>query len=464
MQSSDIPAFPPLDGSISVLPGFVDFHAAHNPDRPFAVFPPSPDLSVSAVSFAEFAQATHRVARALQPDGHARSGEVVAILVNCDALLYVALIVGAVRAGLVVSETLCVMTISWLTHARHSRSPCRRGTPCPRSRTCSRKPAATGSSRSPPSPRSHTPCRPRSPASRTRWPCTTSRTSTRCTPRCAGAPRPTSRRTTRRARCTRRTTSCSTCTPPGPPGSRRLSRSAQCTSCRPAPRVRRLCPSCHLLSHIVTIVPSMRVRRARARHVLGVDGAPDVPHRGDVPAAVHAAHDGLRRRAVRAHGARAARRADAGERPRGVQGDRVQRRVGRADVCHGAWRGARRAASMADAVGRRGRTPPRTCGTWRVSRPSYVTLSCRPYAACLTLLDAGICWRTARKDDGRPARRRRREPRPHLRRHRIRRVDARLRRPRPLGRPARQDAGRLGVAVVPGPPRAAVGARGRRDV
>ncbi|TFY68509.1 hypothetical protein EVJ58_g989 [Rhodofomes roseus] len=94
---------PPLDGSINVLPGFVDFHANHNPDRPLFVFP-YPNLSsdeVRSVSFLEFAQATHRIAHAFRPKREGPEGAVVAIVANVDTILYHAILAGLARAGCV---------------------------------------------------------------------------------------------------------------------------------------------------------------------------------------------------------------------------------------------------------------------------------------------------------------------------------------------------------------------------
>lgn len=98
------PALPPLDGSISVLPGFVDFHAKHNADLPWALLSAGPELPVQSVSFAQYAGATHRVAHLLRPERVGKDKDVVAILVNCDTIVYLALIAGLVRAGLVVRD------------------------------------------------------------------------------------------------------------------------------------------------------------------------------------------------------------------------------------------------------------------------------------------------------------------------------------------------------------------------
>ncbi len=98
-----LPHFPPLDGSITVLPGFADFHAANNPHRPWVVFPSSQSpTNIVSISFLEFAKATHRVAHAIRPNRQGRDGEVVALLLNCDSILYLAIIAGIIRAGLTV--------------------------------------------------------------------------------------------------------------------------------------------------------------------------------------------------------------------------------------------------------------------------------------------------------------------------------------------------------------------------
>lgn len=102
------PILPPLDGSLTLTPGLVDFHAEHNANLPWAVFPSRNDPSqLESVSFAELAKATHRIAHRVRPNKQGPSGEVVALLIHCDALLYAALMHGFVRAGLVVSNNQC---------------------------------------------------------------------------------------------------------------------------------------------------------------------------------------------------------------------------------------------------------------------------------------------------------------------------------------------------------------------
>ena len=103
---SATPEFPPLDGSIPPLPGFADFHAEHNPDLPWALFQSKQDPSkVDRITYLEFARATHRLAHAVRPDRkEGQDGDVVGVVIHCDSVLYLATLVGLVRAGLVVRK------------------------------------------------------------------------------------------------------------------------------------------------------------------------------------------------------------------------------------------------------------------------------------------------------------------------------------------------------------------------
>ncbi|TCD66635.1 putative NRPS-like protein biosynthetic cluster [Steccherinum ochraceum] len=102
MSESSPARLPPMDGTLNVLPGFVDFHAKFNPSLPWAKFEASNPSGVEMIDFAEFARATHRVAHALRPGREGRrDGEVIAVLIHCDTILYLALLAGMVRAGLV---------------------------------------------------------------------------------------------------------------------------------------------------------------------------------------------------------------------------------------------------------------------------------------------------------------------------------------------------------------------------
>ena len=57
-----------------------------------------------AVTFGEVSRATHRIAHRLRPHRSGTEGEVVGVLVQCDVILYITLLVGMTRAGLVVSD------------------------------------------------------------------------------------------------------------------------------------------------------------------------------------------------------------------------------------------------------------------------------------------------------------------------------------------------------------------------
>lgn len=104
----DTPLSPPLDGSLSTIVGFLDFHVKHQPDRPWALLAPEQGADpeqVKRVSFRKYANASHRVAHAVRPGREGPEGQVVAVIINCDTAHYLALLVGVLRAGLVVSPS-----------------------------------------------------------------------------------------------------------------------------------------------------------------------------------------------------------------------------------------------------------------------------------------------------------------------------------------------------------------------
>lgn len=94
---------PLLDASTSVLPGLVDYRADNNPHHPWVVFPSLENSTKSAsISFLEFSFATHKIAHVLRPDRSGPEQEVVAMLLNCDTILYIAAMAAMFRAGMVV--------------------------------------------------------------------------------------------------------------------------------------------------------------------------------------------------------------------------------------------------------------------------------------------------------------------------------------------------------------------------
>lgn len=98
-------AVPPLDGSTTVLPGFVDFQAKYNSSRPWALFPPTSASKRTFFTYGELADATHRIAHTYCPDGVRANGEIMAVIAHPDSILYLALVAGLARAGFVVSTS-----------------------------------------------------------------------------------------------------------------------------------------------------------------------------------------------------------------------------------------------------------------------------------------------------------------------------------------------------------------------
>jgi acyl-CoA synthetase (AMP-forming)/AMP-acid ligase II len=94
---------PPRDESLPTIPDIADFHAKHNADKPWLIFPSrtSPQ-EMASLSYKEMNEASHRIAHMLRPGRHGPEGEVVALLINTDTILYAAVLLGVMRAGYVV--------------------------------------------------------------------------------------------------------------------------------------------------------------------------------------------------------------------------------------------------------------------------------------------------------------------------------------------------------------------------
>lgn len=94
---------PSLDGSITI-PELLDFHSNHNAELPVYVFSPDGTDETIEVSYLEFGRACERVAYALRPQTDALGGDkqVVAFIALADTIVYQAVTVGMMRAGLVV--------------------------------------------------------------------------------------------------------------------------------------------------------------------------------------------------------------------------------------------------------------------------------------------------------------------------------------------------------------------------
>jgi hypothetical protein len=94
---------PPLDGSITI-PELLDFHSNHSAELPIYAFSPDGTDEPIEVSFLEFGRACDRVAYALRPqlDALGEDKQVVAFIALADTIVYQAVTIGMMRAGLVV--------------------------------------------------------------------------------------------------------------------------------------------------------------------------------------------------------------------------------------------------------------------------------------------------------------------------------------------------------------------------
>ncbi|KAI6141940.1 hypothetical protein EDD17DRAFT_255664, partial [Pisolithus thermaeus] len=96
--------YPPTDGSL-FFPEMLEYNARHSPDRPFFVYPDEKTKELRCISILEFYRASQRVAHAICPGGQGRDRKVVGIVANVDCVLYQALFMGVIYAGLIVRCT-----------------------------------------------------------------------------------------------------------------------------------------------------------------------------------------------------------------------------------------------------------------------------------------------------------------------------------------------------------------------
>ena len=95
-------SYPPLDGSL-FFPELLEYNAQHNPDNTFYVYPDDEGTGgVRKISHLEFYHACQRIAHAVRPGRQGKGREVVAIMANCDTVLYQAIFMGIIYAGLIV--------------------------------------------------------------------------------------------------------------------------------------------------------------------------------------------------------------------------------------------------------------------------------------------------------------------------------------------------------------------------
>lgn len=124
------PIYPPLDSSIH-LSHLIDFHIENNPDLPAIVYADTPS-HITEISFLELGRAAHRAGHFIRPDRFGPESEVVALIANLDIILYQTLVLGMMRAGVVVGAPhRLVLSFSQSLHpafchvsTKHKRSSC----------------------------------------------------------------------------------------------------------------------------------------------------------------------------------------------------------------------------------------------------------------------------------------------------------------------------------------------------
>lgn len=93
--------FSPLDGTV-FLPEIIDFNSKYNADLPMYAFSEEGKDEPTTISFLEFSRACHRAAHVLRPNRAGPDNQIVAFIALADTVLYHAVTVGLVKAGLVV--------------------------------------------------------------------------------------------------------------------------------------------------------------------------------------------------------------------------------------------------------------------------------------------------------------------------------------------------------------------------
>ncbi|KAG6864081.1 hypothetical protein C0993_009449, partial [Termitomyces sp. T159_Od127] len=100
MSLREEPVFPPLDGSVTI-PESVDFNLQHNADLSMFAYEAGGSNKVTEISFLEFGRACHRVAHLVRPGRAGPDREIVAFIALADTIVYQAVTIGLMIAGLV---------------------------------------------------------------------------------------------------------------------------------------------------------------------------------------------------------------------------------------------------------------------------------------------------------------------------------------------------------------------------
>lgn len=101
MPYSQDPVYAPLDNSVNI-PETIEFNWKHNADYPAYVYNGDGVGHVTEIKHLEFGRACHRAAHALRPGSDTTTRPTVGIVALADVLLYQAVVVGMMRANLVV--------------------------------------------------------------------------------------------------------------------------------------------------------------------------------------------------------------------------------------------------------------------------------------------------------------------------------------------------------------------------
>ncbi|KII85652.1 hypothetical protein PLICRDRAFT_115910 [Plicaturopsis crispa FD-325 SS-3] len=95
------PVFPPASDPV-LFRDIVNFNLDNNPHAPFYYFSRDGSDKVTTISHLEFSRAAHRVAHIIRPNRTGEDGRVVSIIANADNIVYQAVTMGIIVAGLVV--------------------------------------------------------------------------------------------------------------------------------------------------------------------------------------------------------------------------------------------------------------------------------------------------------------------------------------------------------------------------
>ena len=91
----------PLDGTVN-LPETIEFNWKHNANHPAFVYSEDGTNHITEISNLEFGRACHRAAHALRPGHNTTIRPTVAFIALTDVLLYQAIVIGMMRANIVV--------------------------------------------------------------------------------------------------------------------------------------------------------------------------------------------------------------------------------------------------------------------------------------------------------------------------------------------------------------------------